>query len=306
MKTQYPSGPQQYVVASYRYLRLAMVILVAVLAASILFERLRATCLQGSISAYYYTPTHSIFVGAMVTIGIALVALKGRDAVEDLFFNLAGVLAFVVALVPTSQPEKLCSRESGRLEIDTSAMVSNNVPALLVGTALALLVAYGVARKQGKATGIVIPKTTLVGMTLSALLLVVGVIWYFVWHDNFIRRAHGGTAIAMFVAIWFAVLVNSGWPRPVLRAIYRGLGVGVGVGDLPKHPPKRHLRYQPWYRGISIFMVAAVAVVLVAGDHKVFWLEVLEIAAFALFWILQTLESWESGVAEPAMSQQAL
>ncbi len=77
MQTQYPNEPRQYVVASYRYLRLSMVILVAVLAVSILFERLRATCLQGSISAYYYTPTHSIFVGALVTIGIVLVALKG-------------------------------------------------------------------------------------------------------------------------------------------------------------------------------------------------------------------------------------
>lgn len=301
MNKQYPSGPREYVVASYRYLRLAMVILVVVLAASILFERLRATCLQGSISAYYYTPTHSIFVGALVTIGVALVAIKGRDAVEDLFFNLAGVLAFVVALVPTAQPDKLCSREGGRLEIDTSAMVSNNVPALLVGTALALLLAYGVARKQGKATGIVVPKTTLVGMTLSGLVLVAGVVWYFVWHDNFIRWAHGSTAIAMFVAIWFAVLVNAGWPRPLLRVVYRGLG----VVDLPQHPTQRHLRYQPWYRGISIFMVAAIAVLFVAGDHKVFWLEVAEIAPFALFWTLQTLESWESGVAEPAMSQEA-
>ena len=302
MNTQYPNEPRQYVVASYRYLRLAMVILVAVLAVSILFERLRATCLQGSISAYYYTPTHSIFVGALVTIGVVLVALKGRDAVEDLFFNLAGVLAFVVALVPTAQPAILCSREGGRLDIDTSAMVRNNVPALLVGTALALLLAYGVARRQGKSTGIVIPKTTRVGMTLSTLVLVIGVIWYFVWHDNFIRYAHGSTAIAMFVAIWFAVLVNAGWPRPLLRLIYRGLG----VVDLPDRPAERHLRYRPGYRAISIFMVAAVAIVFVAGDHKVFWLEVLEIVPFALFWTLQTLESWESGVAEPAISQEVL
>ena len=301
MALKYPNEPREYVVASYRYLRMAMVILVAVLAVSIIFERMRATCLQGSISAYYYTPTHSIFVGALVTIGVALVALKGRDAVEDLFFNLAGVLAFVVALVPTRQPDTLCSRDGGRLDIDTSAMITNNVPALLVGSTLALLLAYGIARRQGKTSGIVIPKTTIVGITLSTLVLIAGVIWYFVWHENFIRWAHGSTAIAMFVAIWCAVLVNAGWPRPVLRAVYRGLG----VVDLPTHPTPRHLRYRPWYRAISIFMVAAVAVVFVAGDHKVFWLEAVEIAPFALFWTLQTLESWESGVAEPAMSEQA-
>jgi|GEM_PF-919057 len=298
---QYPNEPRQYVVASYRYLRLAMVIVVAVLGVSILIESFKAECLQGSISAYFYTPTHSIFVGALVTLGVALVALKGRDAVEDMFFNFAGVLAFVVALVPTAQSDTVCSSERGRLDINTSAMVSNNVPALLVGTALALFVAYGVARRQGKATGIVIPKTTRVGMALSAVVLVVGVVWYFVWHDNFVRYAHGSTAAAMFVAIWFAVLVNAGWPRWALGAIYRFLG----VVDLPTQPTAHHLRYRPWYRGISIFMVAAVAVVLVAGDHKVFWLEVLEIIPFALFWSLQTLESWESGIAEPAMSERS-
>jgi hypothetical protein len=68
--------PGQDVVASYRYLGLAMVILVAVLAVSILFEPLQATCLQGSISAYHSTPTHSIFMAAAAAV---VLTTKGSE-----------------------------------------------------------------------------------------------------------------------------------------------------------------------------------------------------------------------------------
>lgn len=300
MPTADPDQSREYVAASYRYLRLAMVILVFVLAVSIVIERLTASCFENSISAYYYTPVHSIFVGSLVTIGVALVALKGRDGVEDLCFNLAGVLAFVVALVPTSPPTTLCSREVGGLAIESEPLINNNVPALLIGTVAALALAYVIAHRQGKVSGISMPTPSRVGFGISVIFLAVGIVWYFGWRDNFVDYAHGSTAVAMFVAIWAAVMVNTGWPRPVLAFVYRVLGVSNGAST----PSDQHLRYRPYYRCLSIFMVAAVAVVFVAGDRKVFWLEALEILPFAVFWVLQTLESWTTGVAEPVMSAQ--
>ena len=105
----------EYAVSSYRYLRLGMVILVITLGVSIAIERAKASCWQGSISAYYYTPVHSLFVGALVSIGVTLVAMKGRNSLEDLFFNVAGVLAPLVALVPTSRPSVICSRPGDEL-----------------------------------------------------------------------------------------------------------------------------------------------------------------------------------------------
>ena len=68
------SKESEYAVSSYRYLRLSIVILVVTLGVSIAIERARASCWQGSISAYYYTPVHSLFVGALVSIGVTLVA----------------------------------------------------------------------------------------------------------------------------------------------------------------------------------------------------------------------------------------
>lgn len=54
---------------------------------------------MSAISAFYYTPVHAIFIGVLFATGFSLIALRGRDRVEDLFFNLAGFLAPVVALV---------------------------------------------------------------------------------------------------------------------------------------------------------------------------------------------------------------
>lgn len=297
--SDYPDTPKDYIVASYRYLRLAMVVLVVILAVSIVIEISRASCWQGSISAYYYTPVHAVFVGALVAIGVVLVALKGRESVEDLFFNLAGVLAPVVALVPTSRPEKVCSRPGDELTVRTTTLVSNNVPALLVGAALAIGVAYAIAKKQGKVELRKPPRATVVGIVMSVVLLAAGLGWYLTDVESFEERAHGAAAIAMFVAIWCAVMVNAGWPRRVLRWLYSALDEEIPAVDATP----RHLRYRNWYRGVSLFMAAAALGALLSlpadWSQRVFWLEAAEIAPFAVFWYLQTLEAWEFGVTAP-------
>ena len=78
-----PDNP--YVLKSYRYLRLVMVGLVVLLAASVLIE-LQQTgfgCWRTSISSYYWTPVRGVFVGALVAIGTCLIVLKGNTPVED-------------------------------------------------------------------------------------------------------------------------------------------------------------------------------------------------------------------------------
>ncbi len=91
-------------VRTYRYLRLSLVGLVLLLLFCVWLERLggaEANKHLGSISAYYYTPARSVFVGALVAIGISLAAIVGRRGFEDSALNIAGMLAPVVALVPT-------------------------------------------------------------------------------------------------------------------------------------------------------------------------------------------------------------
>lgn len=92
----------QDVTKTYNYLRIGMIGAVVLLAASIIWERLKVDCWPTSISAYYYTPVRAIFVGSMIAVGLSLIVYKGRTPLEDTFLNFAGMLAPVVAIAPTT------------------------------------------------------------------------------------------------------------------------------------------------------------------------------------------------------------
>jgi hypothetical protein len=103
--------PPTMALRTYLALRLSAVGVIAVLAVSLFKEYSRdSECLQGSISAYYYTNVQSVFVGALVTLGLVMIVLWGKTPWEDGALNLAGLLAPVVAFVPT-RPSNLCSLE---------------------------------------------------------------------------------------------------------------------------------------------------------------------------------------------------
>lgn len=288
-----------FMIRSYRYLRSALVITTLTLSISLVIEIVGAGCYQGSISAFYYTPVHSVFIGVLFVIGVSLVALIGRDRVEDLFFNLAGFLAPVVALVPTERPGDLCGPEDRLLAFPNTLLVKNNTVALFLGFAVAFAVAAKVA---GELRGM--SRANRVGLGLSAVVLAVGVVWYLAWNDVFLRRAHGAAAVAMFVAIWMAVMVNADFSGPVRRllsALYRWLAVPEQAhNDDSVHAT----RYRPWYRATAVAMAVAGVVLGLAVragvSHAVFWLEVAEIIPFTGFWLLQTIEGWHSGSTAPA------
>lgn len=292
-----------YVVNSYRYLRLALVVVTVTLGISLVLEIVAASCFQGSISAYYYTSAHSIFIGVLFVVGVSLVALIGRDGVEDLFFNLAGFLAPVVALVPTARPIDLCGPPERHLDFSsatTRLLVTNNAWSLLLGFLLAFLVALLLAnRTENRAAQLrKVTRANWVGLSLSLAVLIIGLVWFLNWRTSFDQRAHGTAAVLMFVAIWLAVLVNADFEklRRVVNLPYRLL-----KEPRPSFPPgSRHETfYQPWYKRIAVVMAVAGIVggiaVAVGVRHAVFWLEAAEIAPFACFWALQTAEGWSSG-----------
>lgn len=99
---------RENVLRTYRYLRLGMVVLVILLGAAVTIESAQSGNLQDSISAYYYTPAHSVFVASLCAVGACLVIYRGRTDLGDVILNGAGFLAFVVAFVPTSRGEAEC------------------------------------------------------------------------------------------------------------------------------------------------------------------------------------------------------
>ena len=93
--------PRQAAIETYRYLRVGIVALALLLALAVVGEIVVGDAgLLGSISAYYFTPVRDVFVGVLVALGLGLIVIRGRG-VEDVLLNLAGMLAPVVAFVPT-------------------------------------------------------------------------------------------------------------------------------------------------------------------------------------------------------------
>lgn len=64
--------------------------------------------IQDSISHYYYTSMRDVFIGVIFAIGTFLITYKGYDN-DRRATNLAGFLAFMVALFPTDMvPQSSC------------------------------------------------------------------------------------------------------------------------------------------------------------------------------------------------------
>src|SRR6185312_5482595 len=134
-----PSVRSEDAVATYRYVRLSLIALVIFLAASIFNTHRHAyrhdDGWQTSISAYFYTSSHSVFVASLCAVGICLNVYQGRTTTEDVLLNFSGLLAFVVGLVPTGR-EAL--RGPGLpSEFDTALFAENSIWALLFASVIA-------------------------------------------------------------------------------------------------------------------------------------------------------------------------
>jgi cytochrome b len=257
-------------VKTWRYLRVAMVVLAAGLAVSIVYElgRRGFDCLQTSISAYYYTPVQSYFVAALVGIGACLVCLKGSTDAEDILLNLAGMFAPVVAFVPTAGADHCATLLEKAADRD--ALVANNVTTLLAIGFVGLLVLAFLGRRHGATP----PER--VGFLVAAATVAIAA--GFFWGDpEFFRdNAHFTAAVAMFACIFLVVLVNA---------------VGYEPGAKPARNP---------YSAVALAMILSVIAIGAAAaagwDYSIFAIESALIVLFAVFWVIQTRELWDRGL----------
>ncbi len=265
-------------IKTYRYLRIALIVLVAALAGSVVLERMHATHLQDSISAYYYTPTHSIFVATFVGMGVCLVVLKGSNDTEDLLLNVAGILAPIVALVPTTEPSVIYGSKA--LTITKSrTLIGNNVVALLIAGVVAVVVAYFVEkskRRSPKVPNIRMPDK--IGLAVAAALIGGGGLTYWRQRQFFLHHAHTSSAIAMAAILALVVVLNAQRAgvrdKPAYRRLYRLAVVFMAMGVVPVTAHFVWASFKPWN----------------------FVLESIEIGGFTAYWIMQTFELWDLGV----------
>jgi hypothetical protein len=276
---------------TYRYLRGGMPVMLVMLASALVIERARATCWQTSISAYYFTGVHAVFIGSICAIGALLVVYEGTTDTEDVLLNLAGILAFVVALVPTTRPVLLCGASALPVGAVTDASVLANVWALVVALVVSRAASWWMYRRTG--TGRAHSPLGTVAVWAQRAVLTVGLGTLLLAPTWFVANAHGIAAAAMFGAFIVTVLISA---------------FLAGQQDESTNPRAR--RYHVVYQVISVLMVltlsAAVAVHFVLDDfnHTVLVVEVSLIAEFGVYWVVQTVELWNSPTREVAVDAQ--
>jgi hypothetical protein len=264
-----------------------MVVILVMLFAAVIMERLPATCWQTAISSYYYTSAHNILTAALMALGTLFIVYKGSSDTEDVLLTLAGVCAFIAAMVPQlPRPMPPCWPEGDLPEEYTvePAMLLN-VKAVVVALGLGWVAMRLVQRCRGKTSD---PRTA-VSMVLWRLffwpIMAIGLITLFFFPDTFKALAHGTAGVLMlsaFIATTFCTAYI------------------VGREDVSA---SSHLRgYQLWYWGIAFVML--VTLIFVVFLHLVqdnwaqkVWglvIEAVLIFEFAAYWVVQTFELWNT------------
>lgn len=281
------------VIKTYRYLRLAMVLLVGLLAAAVLWQTLRAEphCIQNSISAYYYTPVRAVFVAVLAAVGTCLIVYHSNIPTEDVLLNFTGVASLVVAFVPTPI-EMNCKATDVPSHQELAAEVSNNCWALLIVG----IVATGLALVMGR-TGFRIRfdgDASRVWLAVTTAVVVAGVIVFLVDRQGFLRYGHAVAAVCLFAGIVLVVVLN---------AISFGRTTGQSAAG----------RVRNRYGLVAAVMIVTLIVAVIAHLARPgfaawrFWLEAAVIVEFGTYWVLQTVELWNlTGRADPAVAGHEL
>jgi hypothetical protein len=266
---------------TYRYLRGGMAVMIVMLGVAVTGERLTATCWQTSISAYYFTTAHSIFIAALCALGVLFIVYKGSSDTEDVLLTLAGILAFIVAMVPTNRPGSLCGPYGLPADYEVNHAIKNNVWAVVI----VLLTTRVVSSWLGRRTKTDESKSILGtwSMYLLWLIMAIGLVAFIFFPIPFDSHAHAISAITMFLALIATVVTTA---------------ILVGREDDAKAPQRRG--YLLFYWGIAALMFAtliAVAVLHLTLDRWSYWViasEAVLITEFTVYWIVQTIELWST------------
>ena len=295
-----PIEPDQAPAKSYRYLRIAMIGVLFALAAAVFYQSSQQNSFLASVSAYYYTSAQGVFVGALIALGVSMIALQGMNDAENTFLNLGGLFAIVVAIVPTGRgPDfdtavQACRNSGGTLlthrasktldcptvhalQEASRANVDNNMAALLIVGGLALILAAVILYKGRSAgAGTTGRKWVLAVFSVAVLLWVAGLIALAVSVDWLAGNAHYIAASSLGLCILVAVGANA--HRRQVR------DRDTNTGNL-----LTAYRYT-WIAGFMLVGAGTLIGLWQAGVISLFWVEISVALMFILFWTVQTLE----------------
>jgi hypothetical protein len=256
---------------TYFSLRLALTTLMTVLLVALGFHAACTSCIRQSISAYYYTPLQVTFVGTLIAVGTCLIVYQGTTYIENVLLDIAGFLAFIVALVPTTPTDTSCQESIVQSGVNPADLVRYNVAPLLgvtiAATTWTLWRRYQDRNPVGRE-----PELNRIRAGLVAQIVIVGAVWAI--PDGFKSVAHWIAASGLFVCVIAVVWSNhlerkesttrkSWWAKNVYAVVIAFMGL----------------------------VLAVTAVMLVADwAYRVTFVEFGLILGFVVFWGIQTAD----------------
>ena len=260
---------------TYRYVRLAIIGAVVLLAVSLITVFVVDGPLT-SISALAYTPGRGVFVGVLFAIALALVALSGHS-LEQVLLDLAALFAPVIAIVMTP----VISGDAPGLVVDCATPcvpaaelpgIGNGMLSLAVVGVLGVLTALVLALVQGT-------MSRGVGIALAVAAAIIAVLggWWLVAPESFTAWGHFAATAGFFGLIAATAVVAAVTARPPWRGIYIACAAGILL---------------------SLAFLAVVFTARLTG-HVLLEIplvlvgEALLVVFFAVFWIAQTVQKWD-------------
>ncbi|WP_156697858.1 hypothetical protein [Nocardioides sp. Leaf285] len=245
-----------------------------------------------SISAYYYTDVHTVFVGVLIALGVLLVVIQGRTPWEDALMNTAGALAPFVALLPTP----VTASDTCIAPYCTSRMLDDVIPdnheiiAFNVLTAIPvwlILCAYLTRRAWTMRHGE--PRERHSSIFSAATTTVFGAAGLLVWFDDgtrqlFYDRAHLTSAALMVTMLIASMVPFAMWMGPSTRWPFTR-------GPFARWPGLLGNEFWVvlWLTLLGLAACGLVYVVKDQWDHTVLVVEIAAIVPFFLYWGLQGL-----------------
>jgi len=273
------------VIQTYRYLRGAMVALLLLLLFSVGYQWWSETahsCWLGSISAYYYTPVRTVFVGSLFGLGAALIAYQGHSAEEDVLLNFSGFMAFVVAMVPTVPDGSCATNGFTQTPAEIAIAVRNNIWSLFFVTVISVATVLTIKKikRKGLANPAMPPAKPVIWMAVLCTVVLLAELALFVaLPERFIALSHGIAASTMVTGVIIVMVLSAlnvktrhqGNAGQV--SLYRNIYVVLAV-----------------LLGLLLALSVGVSLVMSKFDHFILIAEVIIIVLFGAYWIVQTYE----------------
>ncbi|GAA1993854.1 hypothetical protein [Microbacterium pumilum] len=266
---------------TYRYVRLGIIGAVAAIFVSLIAIGTTYGW-PTSISALYYTPGRTVFVGALFAVTLGLLALSGHSLEQGLL-DLAAVVGPLIAIVPTVIAEGdvpgltgACPDTAPCVPVEYLPDIANGMVtfAVIGGAGVVLAVVLAIVQKT-------VSKGLLAVIAIAAAIILGATLWWAMSPESFVPWAHvvaTGTFLGLMAVVSVAAAAGAGGTS--FRALYLVFAVLFTL---------------------SLFFVAAVSVLNLVGadpvgETGVPLILVGECAAlglFAMFWLAQTAQKWD-------------